>query len=817
MGGKGKRSLGGDIRRIGATRGADDPFVGSKGGFGYVEEEMQFPWLEIVGGLLAMAGVALFFWGGRRGPRVIDQPIPADPQGADRLELAIGGMTCAACVNRIERKLKAVPGVREAEVSLAAHKGVVRYDEQTVQPEALMDVVRKAGYEAKPAASEDVGEAAEEELKRLRFNLILGAILGIPLIAGAMLHLIDPALEMHPMLQFALATPVMLFAGRGFFVGAWSALKERSGDMNVLVAVGTGSAYLYSVVATFLPDLLHRYGIHGHVYYEVAVAIIVLILMGRYLEARARSKAGAAIQRLLNLQPPVARVVRGTETVEVPLEEVSVGDALVVRPGEKIPVDGELSSGETEIDESMLTGESIPVAKGPGDHLFGGTLNTTGAFTMRATAVGAGTALARIVRLVEQAQGSKAPVQRLVDRITAVFVPIVILIAIATFTAWLAFGPAPAFVNALIASVAVLIISCPCALGLATPAAVIVGAGKGAEVGVLFKNAEALERARDLDTIVLDKTGTLTEGRPVLTDVVALQPATVAAGGRGGGETEDELLLLAAAVESLSEHPIARAVVEATGGRDLPAVEAFRSATGRGVEGTVAGRRVSLGRAVAGEGASELQEVVSRLASQGKTPMVLSLDGDPAAVLAVADKPKASAREAVARLRQAGLEVWMITGDRTETARAVASEVGIENVLAEVLPEHKADKVKELQQAGRRVAMVGDGINDAPALAQADVGIAMGTGVDVAIETGDVTLMRDDLRAVVDAVLLGRATMRTIKQNLFFAFVYNVCAIPLAALGILSPIIASVAMSLSSVSVVSNALRLKRARLSGEG
>ena len=751
-------------------------------------------------GLGVIAAIAWFFWGVREAPV---KPAPAGGAAVEAI-LDVTGMSCAACVNRIERKLLAAPGVSGAVVSLPGHSALVAYDPALTEPARLAEVVSKAGYGATPRTDDEPGEdGSEAELAKMKLNLAIGATFGLPVIVLSMIHVpfvhgwIGRWLTTDWLLLF-LSMPVIFVAGAGFFSGAAKALKGRAADMNVLVAIGTGSAFAYSLVATINPQLLVMNGMPPHVYYEVACAIIVLILMGRYLEARARTRAGAAIQRLLSLQPPTATVLRDGQELVVPISDVSSGDHILVRPGEKVAVDGEVVEGVAEVDESMLTGESMPVTRATGDKVFGGTLNTTGAFTFRATAVGKETALARIVRMVERAQASRAPIQRVADRITGVFVPIVLMIATATFVSWLAFGTGEVvFGRALEATIAVLIIACPCALGLATPAAVIVGTGKGAEMGVLFKHAQAIESSAGLDAVVFDKTGTLTKGKPVLTDVVPLD-----------GKLPHELLRIAASAEAGSEHPIGRAIVEAAEG-GFPRASSFRAIVGRGVTAVVEGTSVEVAKASALDPDSRFAHDVGRLAGEGKTTMLMSIDGVTSAILAVADEPKEGSAEAVRRLKDLGVQVWMLTGDRNETAQAVASQLGVEGVYAEVLPEEKAQKVQELQAQGRSVAMVGDGINDAPALVQADVGVAMGSGVDVAIEAADVTLARSDPRAVADALELSRATLRTIKQNLFFAFIYNVLAIPLAAFGMLSPMVASVAMSLSSVSVVTNALRLR--------
>ncbi|RMG24267.1 MAG: copper-translocating P-type ATPase, partial [Armatimonadetes bacterium] len=608
--------------------------------------------------------------------------------------------------------------------------------------------------------------------------------------------------------QFALSAIVLFGAGAPFFTHAIRALRDRYADMNVLIALGTGTAFVWSAAVTFFEDWFHERGLSTDVYYEVAVAIVALILLGKWLEAQAKGRTSEAIKKLLSLQAKTATVVRNDQEVEIPVEEVKVGDLVIVRPGERIPVDGVIESGSSSVDESMLTGESMPVDKQAGDRLYAGTQNLQGALRFRATEVGAKTALARIVELVRRAQGSRAPIQAMADRITAIFVPAVLMIATATFTLWFAFGSGGA-AEAMVHAVAVLIIACPCALGLATPTAVMVGTGRAAEAGILIRDAQALESLGRTRTVILDKTGTITKGEPELVRLVAK------------GVSDEEALRLAASVEQYSEHPIARAIVAAAKAKALALGEAsdFHAETGKGVLAQVEGRRVQIQSLSSIERQAltlnGLHQDAERLVAEGRTTVVLSVEGQPAAILAVADTIKPEAPEAVRRLKDLVGEVWMITGDNAATARAIAKQVGIENVLAEVLPDQKAAKVEELQsvESRRPVAMVGDGINDAPALAQADVGIAMGSGSDIAIEAGDVTLLSGNLHSVPDAILLGRAVLRNIKQNLFFAFVYNTLGIPLAAIGFLSPIVASAAMAMSSVSVVSNALRLRRLKL----
>ena len=745
------------------------------------------------------------------------------------VELAIEGMHCASCVQKVERELAALPGVLAATVNLAAETARVRTVPGAVEPGDLVRALERAGYDAREIGDASLAEAEREasrssELALLRRRWLVAFALWVPfgifemaphllMLAGAPVHG-WPLLP--PWLQLVLATPILAYSGRHFFVGAWKGLKHRSADMNTLVATGTGAAYGYSAAATLAPGVFRSAGIEPHVYFEAAATIVTLILLGTWLEVRAKGRTGEAIRALLGLRPDAARVRRGGTEVEVPLADVRVGDVVVVRPGERVPVDGEVIEGRSAIDESMLTGESMPVEKGPGDGVIGATMNRSGSFAFRATRVGADTALARIVRLVREAQGSKAPVQRLADLVAAYFVPIVIAVAIATFVLWFVLGPEPSSTYAVVASVAVLIIACPCALGLATPTAIMVGTGRGASMGILIKDARSLETAQSVDVIVLDKTGTVTRGEPSVTDVLPAE-----------GIAADALLAIAAAAERGSEHPIGEAIVREAGARGLaiPRATEFAALAGRGVEAEVDGKSVLIGTSdlleshgIAPTGA-ELERI-RELADEGKSVVRVALAGRAAGLLAVADVVQEGSAEAVAALRKRGLDVVMLTGDDRRTAAAIAKRVGIDTVLAEVQPEEKAARVRELQDSGKRVAMVGDGINDAPALAQADVGIAIGTGTDVAIEAGDITLIRPDLRGVAQAIALSARTMRTIKQNLFFAFVYNVVGIPIAAgllwpwTGVLmAPWVGALAMVLSDVTVMGNSLKLRTARL----
>jgi Cu+-exporting ATPase len=745
--------------------------------------------------------------------------------------LPILGMTCASCVSRVERALRKPAGVLKADVNLATEKATVTYIPGQTTHADLVAAVRAAGYDVAEGsgASEESAEAAADAAeaaraaayRQLKTKVVFGFVFSIVIFAGTMQpdwFPFLPAWLHNGYVLWALATPVQFWVGAQFYRTAWNALRHGSTTMNTLIAMGSSAAYFYSVLGVLFPGFFEHQGLTMPMYFDSAALIITLILFGRLLEARAKGQTGAAIKALIGLQPKTARVLRDGAETDVPIAAVVAGDLIVVRPGEKVPVDGVVTAGASAVDESMLTGEPIPVAKQLGDEVIGATMNTTGSFTFSATKVGADTALAQIIRLVEQAQGSKPPIARLADVIAAYFVPAVIGIASLTFVVWLVLGPSPSLNYALLNFVAVLVIACPCALGLATPTAIMVGTGKGAENGVLIRDGAALETAYKLDTVVLDKTGTITEGRPQVTDVVVLDGAARLDDGSLRLD-EDGLLRLVAAAERGSEHPLAGAIVAAAEQRGLtiPAAGEFEAVAGHGIRAVVDGHTVVAGNErLAGAAAAEL---TGRFAAEGKTVITVLVDDVPAGAIAAADTVKPGSAAAVRRLRELGLDIVMLTGDNALTAGVIAREVGIEHVVADVLPEQKAQKVAELQAGGKKVAMVGDGINDAPALAQADVGVAIGTGTDVAMEASDITLMGGELSGVATAVSLSRATIRVVKQNLFWAFAYNVALIPLAAgvfyppFGVLlNPIYAAAAMGLSSVTVVTNSLRLRRFR-----
>ena len=770
----------------------------------------------------------------------ISEPSPAAPTAPGEMTLPVEGMTCASCVRRIEKALAKVDGVDTASVNLATERARVVFDPAKAGLEQFRAAVERAGYKLgpvpvtraaagaaresaaatdpqvadapAPAATQDAHDLERQrELDDLGLKWKVSLAVGLAMMALMFLPLGLDITLLAPVLLIA-ATVVQFWAGRVFYQAAWAAGRHGSTNMNTLVAVGTTMAYAYSAFVTLWPALAEQWGFQYHLYYETAIIIIALILLGRWMEARAKKQTGAAIRALMGLQAKTARVIRGGVEQDIAIERVLVGDLVRVRPGEKVPVDGVVTEGRSALDESMLTGESLPVDKAPGDAVIGATLNTSGSFIFTATKVGQDTTLAQIVRLVEDAQGSKAPMQRMADQISSYFVPAVLVVALLTFVGWLAFGPEPLRLTfAVQTAIAVLIIACPCALGLATPTAIMVGTGKAAEHGILVRGGEALEQTRRIDTIVLDKTGTLTRGKPAVTQILATN-----------GLSEDALLRLAAVAEVGSEHPLGAAIVAHARerGLDLEAAESFEAIAGRGIAARVGGQDVLVGNlALMRDRGIELDGLADRaqaFAEAGATPMYLALGGEAAGLIAVADTLKPESREAVQLLGALGLEVWMLTGDNAATAQTIAREVGIEHVLAEVLPGEKSDKVKELQAQGKTVAMVGDGINDAPALAQSDLGIAIGTGTDVAMAASDITLIGGDLRTIVTAIALSRKTVGVIKQGLFWAFAYNVLLIPVAMGGLyplfrvlLSPMLAAAAMAMSSVSVVTNALRLR--------
>jgi len=740
-------------------------------------------------------------------------------------EVSISGMTCAACVRRVETALAGVPGVTRAAVSLATESARVEYVPGVLDTEAMRDTVAAAGYEVDAAAE---AEGIEETLRRrdeereleargLLQRFWIGAALGLPVVIIGHAQFI-PGLQsiQHSTMRLlwtlsgVLTVPIMVYVGGRFFTGGWSAFRRHDANMDTLVALGTGAAWIYSTVAVAFPGLFPEGT--GHPFYEATAVVITLVVLGQALEARAKGRTSQAVRRLMDLRPLVARVVRGSAEVEIAAAEVQVGEIVVVRPGEKVPVDGRVREGRSAMDESMVTGESIPVDKEPGDEVVGGTINTAGVLHFRAERIGRDMVLSRIVEMVRKAQGAKPPIQRVVDVVASYFVPSVMIISVVSFAAWYTFGPAPVLSYAMVVAVAVLVIACPCALGLATPISIMVAVGKAAEYGILIRNGEALQRARIVDTIVLDKTGTVTEGAPSLTDIVPI-----------GDTTEDELVRLAAAAETGSEHPLARAVVEGAAARgiDYPRASGFEALVGKGIRATVDGREVLVGNSAflsaSGVEVAMLDQHESTLAAAGRTPVLVAVAGTPIGALGIADPVKRESAAAIARLQEMGLRVVILTGDHEVTAKAVAREIGVQDVFARVLPDDKADKIKELQSQGHTVAMVGDGINDAPALAQADVGVAIGTGTDVAIEAGDVTLMGGSLEGVVQMLEISEATFRNIRQNLVGAFIYNTLGIPVAAgvfyplFGILlSPVLAGAAMAFSSVTVVTNANRLRR-------
>lgn len=733
---------------------------------------------------------------------------------SDKAEFTVSGMTCAACANRVEKRLNKLEGVNEATVNFALESATVDFNPDEINVNEMKSAITKLGYKLEVKSDEQDGSTDHrlQEIERQKKKFIISFILSFPLLWAMVSHfsftsfIYLPDMLMNPWVQLALATPVQFIIGGQFYVGAYKALRNKSANMDVLVALGTSAAYFYSVYLS-----IQSIGSSEHMtdlYFETSAVLITLIILGKLFEAKAKGRSSEAIKKLMGLQAKTATVVRDGTEMKILIEEVVAGDIVYVKPGEKIPVDGEIVEGKSAIDESMLTGESIPVDKTIGDVVIGSTMNKNGFLKVKATKVGRDTALAQIIKVVEEAQGSKAPIQRVADQISGIFVPVVVVIAIITFAVWMIFVTPGDFGGALEKMIAVLVIACPCALGLATPTSIMAGSGRSAEYGILFKGGEHLEATHRLDTVILDKTGTVTNGKPVLTDVIVAD-----------GFNEEEILRLVGAAEKNSEHPLAEAIVEGIKEKkiNIPSSETFEAIPGFGIESVVEGKQLLIGtRRLIKKFNIDIEEVsksMEELEREGKTAMLIAINKEYAGIVAVADTVKDTSKVAIARLKKMGLDVVMITGDNTQTAQAIAKQVGIDHVIAEVLPEGKAEEVKKLQAQGKKVAMVGDGINDAPALATADIGMAIGTGTDVAMEAADITLIRGDLNSIADAIFMSKMTIRNIKQNLFWALAYNGLGIPIAAFGFLAPWVAGAAMAFSSVSVVLNALRLQRVKL----
>ncbi|PGW17839.1 copper-translocating P-type ATPase [Bacillus cereus] len=733
---------------------------------------------------------------------------------SDKAEFTVSGMTCAACANRVEKRLNKLEGVNGATVNFALESATVDFNPDEINVNEMKSAITKLGYKLEVKSDEQDGSTDHrlQEIERQKKKFIISFILSFPLLWAMVSHfsftsfIYLPDMLMNPWVQLALATPVQFIIGGQFYVGAYKALRNKSANMDVLVALGTSAAYFYSVYLS-----IQSIGSSEHMtdlYFETSAVLITLIILGKLFEAKAKGRSSEAIKKLMGLQAKTATVVRDGTEIKILIEEVVAGDIVYVKPGEKIPVDGEIVEGKSAIDESMLTGESIPVDKTIGDGVIGSTINKNGFLKVKATKVGRDTALAQIIKVVEEAQGSKAPIQRVADQISGIFVPVVVVIAIITFAVWMLFVTPGDFGGALEKMIAVLVIACPCALGLATPTSIMAGSGRSAEYGILFKGGEHLEATHRLDTVILDKTGTVTNGKPVLTDVIVAD-----------GFHEEEILRLVGAAEKNSEHPLAEAIVEGIKEKkiDIPSSETFEAIPGFGIESVVEGKQLLIGtRRLMKKFDIDIEEIsksMEELEREGKTAMLIAINKEYAGIVAVADTVKDTSKAAIARLKKMGLDVVMITGDNTQTAQAIAKQVGIDHVIAEVLPEGKAEEVKKLQAQGKKVAMVGDGINDAPALATADIGMAIGTGTDVAMEAADITLIRGDLNSIADAIFMSKMTIRNIKQNLFWALAYNGLGIPIAAFGFLAPWVAGAAMAFSSVSVVLNALQLQRVKL----